>query len=955
MTDPTTPRRPTTRPAGTEAPAAARPGHAGRLPSRAEEPAEQLGPIWLVWKTTWPVWAIYMALGLVISFAYFFAPPGTGHHLIYDGLGLSSVVAILVGVHRHKPALRMPWYLFAAGNLCFVTGDVIRGFYESVLGVEAPFPSMADVAYLAAYPVLAAGLVLLVRSRDKIKNRGNAIDAMIVVTAVGLIAWVYLMRPYTQDPSVQMIEILISIAYPLGTLMLLAVLARLMIGQGTRPPAYYLLGTSLVALMLSDAAYTFTLLNETYFTGSLVDAGWLVSYVVWGAAALHPSMRTLSQPTFEKSVRVSRGRLALLAVASLIAPAVRIFELARGEDLDHYTTVVPTVILFLLVMARMSGLVEMLTSTLDRHEEAERQRRRSEARFGSLVQHASDVVTVVDGSGEITFQSPSVTRVLGYKSDALLGKPMVDLIAEDDRPAIMELLGEVTDRPTRHPASGMFRWRHQDGTLRNVEATFTNLLEDPTVGGVVLNARDVTEQTILQDQLSHQAFHDPLTDLANRALFRDRVEHALDRRRRPDEPIAVLFLDLDDFKTLNDSLGHSAGDELLIQLADRIRGCVRGGDTAARLGGDEFAILLEDATDAEAAAQRIGDALTAPFEIDDKSLFVTVSIGVGVSEMSQGGADELLRNADVAMYAAKSGGKGKSVVFSPDLHQQAVHRLDLESDLRRAIERDEFRLHYQPLVEVSTGRITGFEALIRWAHPERGLVPPNDFIPVAEDTDLIRPIGRWVITEAARQARAWQVKYPSENLTMSVNISAKDLMSNNLVREVGEALGAAGLDPRSLMLEMTERVIMADTDVTIKRLTELRELGVGISVDDFGTGFSSLSYLRNFPIDALKIAKPFLDGVPASEQEAALVRGIVELGHRLDLDVVAEGVERQEQLDALKEMGCDRVQGFLLARPQGPKRIEELLETSVIAAPGVHPANGAPQGLPHVSPGPATA
>jgi diguanylate cyclase (GGDEF)-like protein/PAS domain S-box-containing protein len=873
-------------------------------------------------------WKVYLVAGLLLSVAYFFMPPGLGHHVVYDALGVSSVAAILIGLLRNQPRSRAPWLLFAAGQLMFVFGDSIRAVYESVIGVEAPFPSFADVAYIAAYPVLAVGLALLVRSRDPARNRANLIDALIVVTSAGVLSATYLIAPYIADDSVSRLEIGVSILYPLADLLLLAFAARLMVSPGVRSPAYYMLIVSLMALFTSDSFLIVGNLNGTYHTGSLVDAGFLASYVLWGVAALHPSMVRLSDPGGVEQLQVGGARVLLLAGASLLAPGVRIVEHIRGTDPPVFTTVLPTVLLFALVMVRMWGLVQNLSAALSGHEEAETRRRESEERFGSLVQHSSDLVTVADEKGTITYQSPSVQRVLGYGRQELIDRELYELVHPDDREAVRQMFREATHGNPDQPARLEYRWCHNDGGWRDVETTLTNLLDDPSVRGVVLNTRDVTDRTALQAQLTHQAFHDPLTDLANRALFRDRVEHALQRRGAPDEPVAVLFLDVDDFKTVNDSLGHSAGDQLLTELGGRIRGCLRNADTAARLGGDEFGILLEENKDAQVVATRIGKAVRRPFLVDDKEVFITVSIGISESALSLGGADELLRNADAAMYTAKGSGKARSVVFNQQMHLNAMRRLDLEGELRRASERDQFRLHYQPIVNVATGRVAGLEALVRWAHPERGLVGPVEFIPLAEETGLIRPIGRWVLQQATRQARQWHTRYPSQpQQTMSVNLSANQLSHPELIDEVSDALEKSGLAPEALVLEMTEHVIMHDTDRAIGKLEELKRLGVQLAVDDFGTGFSSLSYLRNFPIDILKIAKPFMDGIPQGEQETALVRGIIELGRNLELTVVAEGIERPEQLAALREMRCDLLQGYLVARPQGSERIERLLQT----------------------------
>jgi diguanylate cyclase (GGDEF)-like protein/PAS domain S-box-containing protein len=871
-------------------------------------------------------WGLYPPIGLLLALAYFLMPAGLSQHLLYGLLGLSSVAAIVYGVRQNNPREQLPWYLLAAGQLGFVLGDGTRAVYESLITDEAPFPSLADAFYLSAYPVLAVGLVLLIRSRDHVRDRGNVIDAMIVVTSVGLLSWLFLMEPYTNDSQTSALGIAISMAYPLADLLLLAVIAQLMVSPGGRPPSYYLLGAGLVGLLVADSLYLLTVLDGTYHTGSYVDAGYLVSYVLLGTCALHPSMRQLSEPVYTPEWRITGRRLLLLTCASLLAPMVWIFESLRGNDPGVGSTAIPTILLFVLVMARMSGLVKMLSAALERNEEAESRRRESEERFGSLVQNASDLVTVIDVRGEISYQSTSAGRVLGYGRGQLMGQSLADLMHPDDRVTALAVIDEMTRGKSDQPARLEYRCKHRDGTWVHVETTATNMLSDPAVAGIVLNTRDVTERIALQEQLEHQAFHDPLTGLANRALFRDRVEHALQLRSAPDEPISVLFLDVDDFKTINDSLGHSAGDALLTELAERIRSCLRAGDTPARLGGDEFAILLEETESADSVAARIGDALRDPFRVEGKELFVTTSIGISVSELAQGGADELLRNADAAMYTAKSRGKARSVVFNPEMHVRALRRLELEAELRRAVERNEMRVHYQPLVEVGTGRIGGFEALVRWAHPERGLLSPTEFISIAEQTGLIHPLGRLVLEEAVQQLRKWQTRFPDEpELTMSVNLAPEQLQSKNLVKEVNAALGMSGIDPATLVLEMTERVLMRDTKLTVGRLKELKSLGVSLSVDDFGTGFSSLSYLRQFPVDALKIAKPFLDGMPG-EKETSLVRGIVELARNLELDVVAEGVERAEQWEMLIEMRCDLVQGYLVARPQGPARIERLLE-----------------------------
>jgi diguanylate cyclase (GGDEF)-like protein/PAS domain S-box-containing protein len=544
-------------------------------------------------------------------------------------------------------------------------------------------------------------------------------------------------------------------------------------------------------------------------------------------------------------------------------------------------------------------------------------------RFTSLVRNASDLVTLIDAETKILFISPSAERMLGHAPDTLEGTTFVELINPDQAPRALEFI--LGDKADDCPIE--ISLRRADGTWLETETLRTNLLQDESVQGIVLNTRDITERKAFLNQLEHHAFYDSLTGLANRALFRDRVNHALSQARRSANSVAALFMDIDDFKVVNDTHGHAIGDALLTAIGGRIRSCLRGGDTVSRLGGDEFAILLEESTDVAPIeiANRILRALEAPFRIDGHQLHVRASIGVAYANGQEGDAatEELLRNADVAMYVAKNQGKGRCEVYQPTTHKSVMSQIQLRTDLQRALENSEFVLHYQPLVILETERISGLEALVRWQHPERGMIPPLDFIPLAEESGLIIPIGRWVLQTACKEARRLQNLYPKDPpLSMSVNLSARQLQSPTIVADVREALEESGIEPSTLTLEVTETAMMKNIDLSLMRLRELRGLRVRIAIDDFGAGYSSLGYIRQFPVDILKVDKSFIDKIDEGDEELALAAAIIDMAKVLNLRPVAEGVERVEQLERLLELGCDSAQGYYFAKPGSQADVE---------------------------------
>jgi diguanylate cyclase (GGDEF)-like protein/PAS domain S-box-containing protein len=988
----------------------------------------------------------FFLIGLASALAYVSLPRDSElYDRWYQLFHISAVVATVVGVAINRPRSRLPWYLVALAGLFAIGADSVYAVYAEQ-SERTPFPSSGDFLSLTSYIILAAALLLMIRRQAPGRDWPSLVDAGIVTVGVGLVSWTFIMEPQL-SPDSSALQTSVALAFPVLDVLLVSVAARMMLGSGSRSPAFLMVVTALVFQLVGDALYGFGSLHGWYQVGDPVDMFFVLSAVLFGTAALHPSMVQLTEPNPDPETRLSRKRLAVLSGATLMAPAMLAVASVRQGSTELLVIVGAATTLTALVVVRLGGLVA-------RHDRAERREhalreagealvavwtpdeiqrvavesaveiisqeeasvgfalgelgearvvsaagprdelllgktpeevsgatvvgvaiqggvhgaivvdsprrisrhvlegletlaaqvalalegaalaedlhaRRGAERFRSLVQNSSDVIALVGRDLAIRYHTPSTQRVLGYGEDELVGVHIGALLGPEEEPLDHFMLDVCSE-----PGAALSRdllLRRKNGTMCQLESVFLNLLHDENVGGVVVTARDVTERRALQQQLAHQAFHDSLTGLANRALFIDRVTHALEMTRRSTSLVGVLFIDLDDFKTVNDSLGHAAGDELLVAVSARLLDCMRGEDTCARLGGDEFAILIENVGGPEAAivvARRVLDALSKPMQIIGSQVSVQASVGIALGSNSVS-TSELLRNADLAMYRAKGDGKHRYALFEPAMHARVLERLALKAELQSAVAAQQFELHYQPIVALQSGVPVGVEALVRWNHPERGLVMPGGFVPLAEETGLILPLGRFVLRSACRQAEHWRaLGHP--DLGVSVNISAKQLASPHLPAEVTSALREASLAPSALTLEITESMLL-DSQPVVARLEALKALGVRIAIDDFGTGYSSLNYLRRFPVDTLKIAKPFVDEIGARPGQRRLVEAILRLGATLGLETVAEGIEEAPQRDLLRKLHCRFGQGYLFSRPLPADELDPVLH-EVLAA-----------------------
>ena len=822
------------------------------------------------------------------------------------------ILAAVAARHATSPAVRRAWWYLTAAMGVYTLGNLQNSTYW-LFGLD-PFPSFGDIFFVGFYPLLFAAILNVLRAADVRVQWGRlALDATILMLGFGAFFWFFVIAPTSaaeRDPDV--VKYVLTQAYiALNCIMLLAFGVLLMHAGGgpIHRRTLVLLTIGFSAMFLADIVWALSKVTGTYFPGGLSDAIYLTCYG-WLIAAARQQLR--SAPALRGSPSALGSVLIQgMPYVAMLASFLVLVYLETNAPANPANSM--TIVIFVLTL-----LVMLRQGVLSRDDALLRERRAVglvEARYASLIKNASDVIMIVDVDGRLRFGSPAAERTFGIPPDDLVGRNLLDLWSESNRERLTAFLAELD--ATRGRTVGPFEVVVDTEQRRStLECVGSNLLDDPAIAGLALNFRDVSERKALEEQLRQLAFHDPLTLLANRSLFRNRVEHALVLAHRSRQLVAVMFLDLDNFKNVNDSLGHAAGDRLLQAAAQRLVKSTRPSDTVARLGGDEFAILLEGITtvgDVERIAAAITQSFNSPLLLDGGETLMSASVGVAFSQPDND-TDQLLRNADIAMYKAKAAGKGRFVVFHPRMQEQLRHRLRLEEDMQRALERNEFFLEYQPVIDLTHRELLGVEALVRWNHPEHGRVMPGVFIPIAEESGQIVELGRLVLVAACRQVRAWSRSIAAgDGLRVAVNISGRHLQHADLVADVRHALHVSGLDPGNLVIELTESTIMHNTEVNLERFRALKALGVRLAIDDFGMGYSSLSYLHRFPIDILKIDRAFVSRLTARGEGPELARAVVMLGETLGLETVAEGIEHEEQASKLLELGCVAGQGFLFA------------------------------------------
>jgi diguanylate cyclase (GGDEF)-like protein/PAS domain S-box-containing protein len=771
-----------------------------------------------------------------------------------------------------------------------------------------------DILKFAFLPCVAiAAAAMLLSTRGKSFGPQFWLESLLVALCVGVVLWLVMpheFAPVTLAPG----AVPVRVSWPSVLDGIVIVLASVMLLRRSDWKGWP--GLVIFALGLVSMASSRLLEAITFATDGTLKAicpFHAVGIVAFAVAAHFDYLRTERRaPPMDAAERGS-PLASLMPYVALMLAGCTLLVLHSGNfgdpaGLTAWVVCVAAGLLFARQAIATGRAVALQTGLATRS---------AEARFSALIRNTNDVIAIVDSDGRINYLTPTAERIFGQPVPALTGRPLAELVAFEDRARLREFLrrdlgqnGASANVEARIPCG--------DDKYRSVEIRGTNMDAEPAIGGRLLNLRDMTDRKGMEEQLKRLAQHDSLTLLANRSLFRDRLEHAVAVSKRSGRSVAVMFVDLDNFKKINDSFGHAHGDRVLSRSAQRLVKATRNGDTVARLGGDEFAVLLENLTDRQQVveiAARIVEVLQEPLDLPGTDARVAASVGIAFAT-AEDGAEELMRNADIAMYSSKAQGKGRYTVYEPAMQRAASKRQEIETELARALVEAQFLLHYQPIIELHSGYLLGVEALVRWKHPKRGLLWPAEFIGVAEETGQMVQLGRWVLAQACREVKVWQARLPEgRQVRVGVNVSAVQLTQSDICADVAKALEISGIEPGCLVIELTESVLMQNTDDVFTKLTQLKKQGVRIAIDDFGTGYSSLSYLHRFPIDILKIDRSFVEQLGKTDGGAGLARSIITLGQTLGLEVVAEGIELEHQQLELIELGCVAGQGYFYSKP----------------------------------------
>jgi len=850
------------------------------------------------------------------------------------GAALVAAAAAAVAAWRHGGRTRLAWALLAGSALAWAGGEAVWSYFQIIGGQQVPFPSLADAGFLAAVP-LAVGGIAFFPGRVRLASRLTfLLNGSILAGALLLVSWATVLGTVYRAGSDTPLSAIIGLAYPISDIAI-ATMALLLVSRtprATRLPLL-LVVVGLTATLLSDSAFAYLTTAKAYGSVQLVDTGWMAGYLLLALGAVRAAL--VPATSSEADDRPEGGwTLALVYVPVAIAAVIAVLKNVGGASdpllLWDLLAVVALVILrqFMVLWdnRRLNQRLEAQTSAL----------RQSEGQLRSLVQNSGDAVMLADAEGTVRFVSTSIDRFFAYSPTELIGQPFADLLHTEDQATFTAGLKKSL-AASAHPIMVKCRFRHKLGSWTHCQVTITNLLHQSSPQALVLNIRDVTDRKEIEERMAYLTSHDYVTGLPNRLAFRNQLDEALERSV-PGRGVAALALDIDDFKLVNDALGERASDDLLGMIGVRIGKLIPPGDVVARMGADEFAVLMQSVFHEEQPvrlAERIVEHFRAPFRVQEREIILRLSMGIASQSGPGDTAETMMRNADIALNAAKAKGKGRYERYQAAQHAAVSDRMELESDLARAIQRRQLVLHYQPAVRLRDGVLLGFEALVRWNHPRRGLLSPGDFLALADETGVIVPLQRWVLGQACADGRHWQVQFPgAEMLHVSVNVSHRGLEDADLAADVVHACTAAAFAPARLVLELTHGASLEGKD-TLARLLDLHERGVKLALDDFGAGSAPLTALRDLPVDIVKLDHSFVARMAGNATDATVARAVINLGNTLEMMTMADGIERAEQFSALRTIGCVAGQGYYFSRPLTAAAVERLLGECEATADGL--------------------